>query len=265
MRADTISTPSVSPALTVQGRVIAALILREIHTLYGNTRLGYLWAIIQTAFGIGVFWAFREVMGAHAPLGMGMAVFLLCGFIPWYIFSDTISRCMKAVSANQALLTFPQVTELDLMLARTVVVWGTQVLSAGVILSAAAACGQPVELRMPASLASTLFFAPLLGLGIGLIFASLSRLWPTLDKLIPMCLRILFFASGVFFYVSELPARFADVLLINPVAQLIEWQRCGFSASSAAPAYDIGYLAAWCAVSLCVGLLLERHARGRTL
>ena len=54
MRADTISTPSVSPALTVQGRVIAALILREIHTLYGNTRLGYLWAIIQTAFGIGV-------------------------------------------------------------------------------------------------------------------------------------------------------------------------------------------------------------------
>ena len=111
MRADTISTPSVSPALTVQGRVIAALILREIHTLYGNTRLGYLWAIIQTAFGIGVFWAFREVMGAHAPHGMGMAVFLLCGFIPWYIFSDTISRCMKAVSANQALLTFPQVTE----------------------------------------------------------------------------------------------------------------------------------------------------------
>ena len=107
MRADTIPTPSVSPALTVQGRVIAALILREIHTLYGNTRLGYLWAIIQTAFGIGVFWAFREVMGAHAPHGMGMAVFLLCGFIPWYIFSDTISRCMKAVSANQALLTFP--------------------------------------------------------------------------------------------------------------------------------------------------------------
>ena len=100
---------------------------------------------------------------------------------------------------------------------------------------------------------------------MGLIFASLARLWPTLDKLIPMCLRILFFASGVFFYVSELPARFADVLLINPVAQLIEWQRYGFSASSAAPAYDIGYIAAWCAVSLCAGLLLERHARGRTL
>ncbi|ABM29596.1 ABC transporter permease [Nitratidesulfovibrio vulgaris] len=265
MTADTLPSPSVSSPLKVQCRVIAALILREVHTLYGNTKLGYLWAVIQTAFGIGVFWAFRELMGAHAPHGTGMAVFLLCGFIPWYIFSDTVNRCMKAASANQALLTFPQVTELDLMLGRLVVVWGTQVLSAGIILSVAAACGQAVELRDPASLTATLFFAPLLGLGLGLIFASLARFWPTLDKLIPMCLRILFLASGVFFYVSELPGRLANILLLNPVAQLIEWQRYGFSASSAAPAYNIVYISAWCATSLSIGLLLERYARRRGL
>ena len=138
-----LSAPSVSSALTVQGRVISALILREVHTLYGNTRLGYLWAVIQTAFNIAVFWLFREFLGAHAPHGMGMAVFLLCGFIPWYMFSDVISRCMKAVSANQALLTFLQVTELDLMLARMAVVWGTQLVCSIVILCAAAALGQP--------------------------------------------------------------------------------------------------------------------------
>lgn len=257
------ASPVSSSALCVQGRVIAALILREVHTLYGNTRLGYLWAIIQTAFGIGVFWGLREVMGAHAPHGMGMAVFLLCGFIPWNMFSDTLNRCMKAVNANQALLTFPQVTELDLMVARTVVVWGTQVLSASVILAIAAVCGQPVELRNPGALAATLFFAPLLGMGMGMFFASLASFWSTLDKLVPMCLRILFFTSGVFFSVSGLPARISDVLLINPLAQIIEWQREGFSASSAAPIYDIGYIAAWCAVFLCAGLLLERHARGR--
>ena len=79
MNAGTFPAPPVSSALTVQGRVITALILREVHTLYGNTRLGYLWAIIQTAFNIAVFWLFREFLGAHAPHGMGMAVFLLCG------------------------------------------------------------------------------------------------------------------------------------------------------------------------------------------
>ena len=85
MNADTMPALSVSSALTVQGRVIYALVMREVHTLYGNTRLGYLWAIIQTAFNIAVFWLFLEFLGAHAPHGMGMAVFLLCGFIPWYM------------------------------------------------------------------------------------------------------------------------------------------------------------------------------------
>ena len=166
MNAVVCSAPSASSSLTVQGRVIAALILREIHTLYGNTSLGYLWAVILTAFNISVFWLFREMFGAHAPHGMGMAVFLLCGFIPWYIFNDTVSRCMSAVRANQALLTFPQVTELDLMFGRLIVVWGTQSVCAAIILALAAALGQPMELRRPGALAATLFFAPLLGLGM---------------------------------------------------------------------------------------------------
>ena len=36
MNAGTFPAPSVSSALTVQGRVITALILREVHTLYGK-------------------------------------------------------------------------------------------------------------------------------------------------------------------------------------------------------------------------------------
>lgn len=255
----------MASALTVQCRVIEALVLREVHTLYGNTRLGYLWAVIQTAFGIGVFWGIRAVMGARAPHGMGMVVFLLCGFIPWYIFSDTVSRCMAAVRANQALLTFPQVTELDLALARMVVVWGTQLVSAVCILGLALALEQPVFLRHPSSLAATLFIAPCLGLGVGLLCAALARFWPTLDKLVPMLMRILFFTSGIFFSVSSFPSRIAHVLLLNPMMQIIEWQRYGFSGSSEAPLYSVGYVAAWCVAALSLGLLLERHARGREI
>ena len=265
MMSQAVPTPTVSSALTVQGRVIYALAMREVHTLYGNTRLGYLWAIIQTGFNIAVFWIFREFLGAHAPHGMGMAVFLLCGFIPWNMFKDALTRCMTAVRANQALLTFPQVTELDLMIARLIVVWGTQLLCASIILGIAAALGEPVELRHPESLAATLFVAPLLGGGVGLVFASLARFWTTLERLVPILMRFLFFASGLFFQVSELPARFSEPLLYNPVAQIIEWQRYGFSASCAPPMYSIGYILAWCVVSISLGLLLERYARGRAI
>ena len=75
-------------------------------------------------------------------------------------------------------------------------------------------------------------------------------------------MRFLFFASGVFFQVSELPAVFR-ASTVEPAAQLIEWQRYGFSASSSSPLYSIGYVTAWCLGSLCLGLLLERYVRGR--
>lgn len=34
----------------VQCRVIAALMLREVHTINGNSKLGYLWVLVQSAF-----------------------------------------------------------------------------------------------------------------------------------------------------------------------------------------------------------------------
>lgn len=128
----------MSSGWIVQGRVIMALILREVHTLYGSSRLGYLWAVIQTMFGIGIFWGIREIAGARAPHGMSVLMFLLAGFGLWATFSETLTKCMSAVSGNKALLTFPQVTPLDLMLSRTVVVWGTQ-LSSGCVITGIAA------------------------------------------------------------------------------------------------------------------------------
>lgn len=49
---------------TVQCRVIAALMLREVHTINGNSKLGYFWVLLQNAFSIGVFWVLREFMNA---------------------------------------------------------------------------------------------------------------------------------------------------------------------------------------------------------
>ena len=88
----------------VEARVISALMLREIHTINGNSKLGYLWVLIQSIFGIGAFWTVRHFMGAsQAPHGMGIAMFLAIGFGIWNIFSNTISRCMTAVSGNKGL------------------------------------------------------------------------------------------------------------------------------------------------------------------
>lgn len=253
----------MASGLVVQGRVIMALILREVHTLYGTSRLGYLWAVIQTMFGIAIFWGIREIAGARAPHGMSTLIFLLAGFGVWNIFNDTLIKCLSAVSGNKALLTFPQVTPLDLMLSRAVVVWGTQIFSGGVIMGISAFFGFPPFISDWFGFFFVVFSVPFLGLGCGILCSSLAVFWPTLEKIVPMILRVLFFTSGIFFSVSMFPKSIADILLLNPVMQLIELLRQSLSRGYTAPTYSYFYILSFCAVVVCLGGLLERYARKR--
>ena len=62
---------------------------------------------------------------------------------------------------------------------------------------------------------------------------------------------------------SRALASGADILLLNPVMQLIELLRQSLSRGYVAPTYDSLYIVAFCVVSLCLGGLLERYARKR--
>ncbi len=247
----------------VQARVLAALMLREIHTINGSSRLGYLWVLIQSAFSIGVFWALRAYMGAHAPHGISMALFLAVGFGVWSIFSGSISRCMTAVAGNRALLTFPQVTELDVMLARVLVLSATQICTTVLIVSVDVMLGS--EFR-PSSLLAALYvvlISPFCALGMGLMLSSLAVFLPVLDKIVPMALRIFFFLSGVFFSASAFSQDVVDVLLWNPILQLVEMLRMSLYDAYAVDGVNPLYTTAFTIVSLSIGLLLERHVRSR--
>ena len=242
-------------------RVIIALILREIHTLHGDSKLGYFWAIIRTAFGIAVFWAIRTVMHFHAPHGMTILTFLCMGFLIFNIFSQTLTTCMDAIKDNRNLLTYPQVFPLDVMIARTLVITCTQIVSMTVIMGMGLLAGFPVHVASVGLLLIALLSAMCFGFGCGIILSTLSWYIPALKKMIPMLVRVLFFASGVFFSVSAFSHQVGSWLLLNPVMQLIEMARTAMASGYVSPYYDIKYVLG---VNLCVltlGFLLERFIR----
>lgn len=251
--------------LIVEGRVIKALMLREIHTINGNSKLGYIWVLIQSVFGIAVFWGMRHFMGAsQAPHGMGMAMFLALGFGIWNIFSNTISRCMTAVSGNKALLTFPQVTEFDVMIARMLVTAATQILVTALIIAGAClVLDEPFMLGSPLLLLVLIAVVPLMSLGVGMVLSSLAVFIPALEKIVPMVLRVMFFVSGVFFSVSVFSQSLATVLLWNPVLHAVELCREALHAPYVVSGMSLSYLLL-CTLSLCaIGGFLERYVRSR--
>lgn len=247
----------------VQCRVIAALMLREVHTINGNSKLGYLWVLVQSVFSIAVFWALRSFMGAQAPHGMSMALFLALGFGTWAVFNDGISKSMTAFSANRNLLTFPQVTEFDVMLARVIVLTSTQIVVTAIIIGVSVLMGQVFRPSNYLLFLVVVLIVPLCALGIGMIISALAVFIPVLEKVVPMVMRILFFVSGVFFSVNIFPNYIAEILMWNPILQSVELLRSSLHQGYVVTGLSVLYLGIFALGALGLGGFLERYVRSR--
>ena len=110
-----------------------------------------------------------------------------------------------------------------------------------------------------------LIVTPLLGLGIGMVLASLAVIVPVIEKIVPMVMRVMFFVSGVFFGVSAFSHKVAEILLWNPVFQAIELLRESLHVAYRIEGLSPFYLGCCTVVMLVLGGFLERFTRGRRL
>lgn len=256
-----VDSRTFSHALNIQCRVLWALCLREIHGLHGKFKIGYLWQIIRVIFSVAVFWWIREIGHFRPPQGLSTPIFLLMGFVPWYIFAESVDKVMEAVRTNRALLTFPQVTPLDLYVSSGLVIAATQCVVLALSFAVLYLMGYTITMYSPMIFLLVLIGSALLGLGFGLVMSALNFYIPVLEKLVPMVLRILFFASGVFFSPTQVAARFGDIVMWLPTANYIELLRGVFISPAPAEAASITYVGGLTLIFLALGLLLERHVR----
>ena len=106
-------------ALALQGRVVWALVLREMRTRFGHSRLGYAWALGEPVVFILVLSALKSAAGGGvSALGTSIPVFFFTGIVPFLMFRRTTQQLGSAISANRALLNYPPVRPVDTLIAR---------------------------------------------------------------------------------------------------------------------------------------------------
>jgi capsular polysaccharide transport system permease protein len=248
-------------ALHLQGRVIWALALREIRGKHGKYRIGYLWEIIKTGFGIGIFMLIRSWMAPPSFQAMPLPLFLLFGFTIFFIFQGIVSMTVEAVVTNKSLLTFPQITALDLYCSSAVVMWVTEVVVMCLYMVILRSMGYSFHLYDPITMSLALVGIFPFSLGVGLILGSMAVYAPVIEKLVPMLLRVLFFTSGVFFSPMQLAGRFGSAVMWNPITNYIEALRSAFQHTSVHSFVKTEYVTAVTLSVLCAGMLLERYVR----
>jgi len=194
----------------------------ELKAEASRTYLGLLWWIIDPILTMMVFYF---VFGMIRKPGVENFVqFLLVGVVIWQWFNRTISHAATSLRRNQDLITrvalpkaiFP-LTILSIDSFKFSVVF---VLLIAFLLQS----GFPVSttyLALPVLLAAQL----LLIAGFSFIAAALVPLLPDLHYFIDHALRLLFFLSGIFYSIRQVPAEYQDVFLYNPMALLIDAYR----------------------------------------
>lgn len=215
-------------ALATQTRVIGALVLRETRTAFGNTQLGYLWAVVNPALSTLVLVFIFSAVGRVPAFGTSFALFFATGVLPFQTYSKLSSGLMTAISASRGLLSYPLVNETDILLSKYILVTLTYIMIIFVFFTLII-MGDDASLPVRIEQCAVAFLAlSLLGLGAGATNAVIFRLWPTWKQVESIVSRPLFFLSGIFYVPSDFPTHIVKILAWNPVIHGIEWFREGY-------------------------------------
>jgi capsular polysaccharide transport system permease protein len=261
--ASRLTMPTFMRGLVAQGEVVHALILRETRTRFGAHQLGYLWAVVEPLLLILTFYILFVVANRQLPEGMDAMSFVATGVIPYNLFSNSLNRVSQSIAGNRALLFYPQVRPIDLAIARSLLEVATYCAVFVVLMTAHGLYIQTFEIDSALKTVAGFMLAGVLGSTAGLVFCTLGQLSNAVDRIRGPIIRPLFWISGIFFAVSELPDRARDVMLYNPVLHVTELVRSGWFTSYESQYVDHSYVLGWCLVLAFVGLSLERVVRRR--
>jgi len=247
--------------LETQGKVIKALMLRELVTRFGRENIGFLWMMAEPmlfAGLVGLLWTFIKGPEEH---GIGIVAFVVSGYIPLTFLRNTFSRCVSVFIANGSLMYHRQVKLIDLVFVRVLIEFiGTTMawLFMGTLLSAVGLFPVPHDVGM-ALLGWGIYF--LFVVSVAFIIAPLSEMSEIIEKLLPVTVYLAIPFSGTFNLASWLTPAARDVALWSPMVNAMEMIRYGIFGNAVRPYYSVTVPLIISAICLIVGLALCSRVR----
>ena len=261
-----VDIASIKQALGTQIAVIYALVMRETKTRYGDHKIGFLWAFIEPMTLILVLTAMYKAMGTQEQSGMPMIVFMTTGFLSFMIFRDTMTQLINAISANQSLLAFPQVTTFDVIMARALLELAVLITVLVIILLGASIFGDDIRVENPLGVIAAIGLLWITGLGLGFMVACLAPILPSIKQLMTSVMgRPLLLTSGIFYTSESLPPPIRNLLLHNPLLHMIELMRSSYFYSYESRYASWSYASLSAIFVLAFGLLVHQAMRRRAI
>jgi capsular polysaccharide transport system permease protein len=252
-------------SLRINGRIIGALLVREMLTRYGRHNIGFLWLFLEPmlfTLGVTALWTATEsVHGSDLPI----VAFALTGYSSVLLWRNMPGRCIGALWANLALMYHRNIKVMDVYFARLLLEFGGATISfatLSVVFFAFEILALPEDfLKVVAGWLLLAWF----GAALAILLGALSHQSELVEKLWHPTSYLLFPLSGAAFLVDALPPFAQEIVLYIPTVHGVELVREGWFGSQARAHYDISYLVNCNLVLSVAALMTERWIARRVV
>ena len=207
--------------------LVMLFVRRDFVSTYKQTILGPIWFFIQPLFTSLIFIIIFTRIARLSTDGLPPLLFYLSGITIWNYFSDCLSKTSNVFVANANIfgkVYFPRLSNPLAIIISNLIKFGIQLLLLLVIL-----CyyiyNQQINFTLRPEIALLpylILLMALLGLGMGIIFSSLTTKYRDLTFLLQFGIQLLMYATPVIYPLSSATGKLKTILSLNPLTPIVE-------------------------------------------
>lgn len=217
--------------------LIWLFVKRDLVNSYKQTVLGPIWILINPLLSTTVFTVIFGVIAGISTDGVPPFLFYMSGNVLWSFFSSNLNKGSLTFLSNARIFGKVYFPRLVMPIANVIfnfINFALQTVVYIILVVVYALMGTGVHPNLMILLTPLLVLqTALLGMGIGLIVSSITTKYRDLNILVNFGISLLMYITPVVYPISEAPLGLGTVLLLNPVAPIVETYRYAFLGSGA--------------------------------
>lgn len=248
--------------LRVQGSVVGALLMRELHTRYGRENVGYLWIFLEPLTLASAVALLHIGSGSHGT-AIHPVPFAVLGYTIFIMFRGMVTRAEGALESNMPLLYHRRVTIFDIMLSRALLEAAGAIMSFAALMAFMIALGIATLPDRPLELLVGMVLMFWFGFAISLLICAWTHDNRLAARFVHPITYILMPLSGAFYQLVWIPQPYRSWLEWFPITTIFELLRYGQFHGAQDTYVDIPYIVEWCLILTYFGLTSIRATRRR--
>ena len=208
--------------------VIIELARRDFQSKYLGSYLGMLWAFVHPSVYVGILWFVFQIGFKSKPEGnYPFILWMLCGIIPWFFFSECLMSATNAVLDNSYLLKKMVFSIAMLPIVKIISSLVIHVFFIVIIFIMLLCYGYPANIHW-LQVFYYLFAMLTLLQGLTWLTSALVVFMRDVGQLVAMALQFLFWFTPIFWSAKLLPEKYLNLVKINPIYYIVEGYRESF-------------------------------------